>query len=79
MLLRIVLPEGTFIVDVGFGNLTQVAPLKLEPGVVQPTGFEPARLSAVSPDSFELAVEINAEWQPVYRFDFSRNHQIDWL
>src|SRR5258706_8850024 len=37
MLLRVTLPEGEYIADVGFGGLTLTAPLRLEPDIEQAT------------------------------------------
>ena len=44
MLLRVALPEGDFLADVGFGGLTLTAPLRLEVGPEQATPHEPHRL-----------------------------------
>src|SRR4051794_5223141 len=44
MLLRVVLPEGDYLADVGFGGLTLTAPLRLETETEQPTPHEPHRL-----------------------------------
>jgi N-hydroxyarylamine O-acetyltransferase len=38
------LPEGAYIADVGFGNLTPTAPVSLRPWRVCPTPHEPYRL-----------------------------------
>ena len=47
MLLRVMLPEGDFLADVGFGGLTLTAPLRLAIGPEQETPHEPHRLVAV--------------------------------
>src|SRR3954466_9641336 len=44
MLLRVSLPEGDFLADVGFGGLPLTAPLRLETGTEQRTPHEPHRL-----------------------------------
>lgn len=44
MLLRVILPEGDWIADVGFGGLTLTAPLRLVPDLEQATPHEPHRL-----------------------------------
>jgi N-hydroxyarylamine O-acetyltransferase len=44
MLLRVELPQGSFLVDVGVGGLSPTAALGLTPDVVQPTPHEPRRL-----------------------------------
>ena len=40
LVLRVELPEGPYLADVGFGNLTPTAPLALVAGLVQPTLHE---------------------------------------
>src|SRR5678816_4121784 len=47
MLLRVMLPEGDFLADVGFGGLTLTAPLRAEIGLEQTTPHEPHRLADV--------------------------------
>src|SRR4051812_42215820 len=44
MLLRVSLPEGNFLADVGYGGLTLTAPLRLETGPEQQTPHGPHRL-----------------------------------
>jgi N-hydroxyarylamine O-acetyltransferase len=43
MVLRVDLPEGAFLADVGFGNLAPTAPLKLLPDIEQDTPHEVMR------------------------------------
>jgi arylamine N-acetyltransferase len=54
-LLHIDLPEGPYIVDVGFGNLTPTASLALRPEQVQATPHEPFRLM---PQSNEFVLQV---------------------
>ena len=44
MLLKVDLPEGPYIVDVGFGGLNPTAPFALEPGLAQATSLETYRI-----------------------------------
>ena len=44
MLLQVHLSEGDYIADVGFGGQVMTGPLRLEPGIEQPTPHEPFRL-----------------------------------
>jgi N-hydroxyarylamine O-acetyltransferase len=65
MVLRVDLPEGPFIADVGFGGLTLTSPLRLMPDVAQETTMERFRLA---PDGlqFQLQVHLGGHWAPLY-------------
>lgn len=65
MVLRVMLPEGEYLVDVGFGGLTPTSPLRLEPNVEQPTTLEPFRLVPMD-RQFQLQAKIGDRWAPVY-------------
>jgi N-hydroxyarylamine O-acetyltransferase len=67
MLLRVALPEGEFLADVGFGGLTLTAPLRFQIGMEQPTPHEPRRL-VDSDGEIELQAQLDGGWMPVYRF-----------
>lgn len=77
MLLRIELDGVTWLADVGFGGLTLTAPLRLQPGVEQPTPHEPFRLLAAG-DAFEMQARVRDAWQPLYRFDLQPQHPADY-
>jgi N-hydroxyarylamine O-acetyltransferase len=66
MALRVDLPEGPFLADVGFGNVTPTAPLAMQPGVEQETPHEPMRFLAVG-EELTLQVKLGLEWQNTYR------------
>lgn len=68
MLLRVDLPEGPHVVDVGFGGQTLTGVLALEPDVEQPTPHEPFRLWRDG-GIHELQSLIGGQWRPLYRFD----------
>ena len=76
MLLFVQLGEGPYFCDVGFGGLTLTAPLRLEPGVEQPTPHEVFRLLR---EDRELVVQarLRAEWKSLYRFDLQEQRQVD--
>jgi N-hydroxyarylamine O-acetyltransferase len=94
MLLRVTLPDGPYIADVGFGGLTLTAPLRLEPDIEQATPHEPHRLSkigarpgseqgqsgvrACSDPGFGLEAKIAGEWRELYRFDLTEQLQADY-
>jgi N-hydroxyarylamine O-acetyltransferase len=77
MLLRVKLPEGGYIADVGFGGLTLTAPLELRTGVEQRTPHEPHRLSMVD-GSYLLAAKVAGEWQALYTFDLHEQQIADY-
>lgn len=68
MLLRVDLPEGPFIVDVGFGGLTMTAPIRFETDRVQETPHEPRRLIRHG-EHYELQAPLDGNWVPIYRFN----------
>lgn len=77
MLLRVRLPEGDYIADVGFGGLTLSSPLKLEADVEQATPHEPHRL--VAHDSgYRLEARIAGEWSTLYVFDLHEQQLADY-
>lgn len=67
MLLRVSLPEGDFLADVGFGGLTLTAPLRFEIGLEQQTPHEPHRLVAIEGET-ELQARLDGEWVRLYHF-----------
>jgi N-hydroxyarylamine O-acetyltransferase len=71
------LPEGRFIADVGFGGQSPPAPLRLAPGVPQPTPHGTYRLAR---DAAGFALELRVEngWAPMYRFTLEAQAPIDF-
>jgi len=78
MLLRVELDGATWLADVGFGGVTQTAPLLLSPGTVQQTPHEPYRLLETG-DHHRLQVEIGGEWRTVFRFDMTQHFDVDYV
>ena len=66
MVVRVELPEGLFLADVGYGNQTPTAPLAMCPGIEQETPHEIMRLWAVG-DELTLQVKLGDDWQNIYR------------
>ena len=66
MLLRIDLPEGPYLADVGFGGGTPTAPLALMPGLAQPTPLDTFRLAPAGPE-LDLQVRHGDAWATLYR------------
>lgn len=77
MLLRVKLPEGDFLADVGFGGLTLTCPLRLAVGPEQATPHEPHRLVAVG-EEVELQARLDGCWFPLYRFSLLPQLPIDY-
>lgn len=77
MLMRVKLPEGDYIADVGFGGLTLTAPLKLQAGIEQQTPHEPHRLVA-SNGGYAFEAKIAGEWHTLYRFDLHEQQIADY-
>jgi N-hydroxyarylamine O-acetyltransferase len=77
MLLKVELPEGSYLADVGFGGLTPTAPLALAAGVAQTTPHESFRLAAAE-GGFALAACRNGAWQSLYRFTLDAQEPVDY-
>lgn len=77
MLLRIDLDDTPYIVDVGFGGLTQTRPLRMTAGVEQATTHEPFRLLETDGD-FVVQAKLGDAWKPLYRFDLQPQHLADY-
>ncbi len=67
MLLRVELPEGTYIADVGFGSTTQTTPLRLFEQSAQETPHGPFRVIKVG-EEYEEQAQFDNEWHSQYRF-----------
>lgn len=76
MLLRVDLPGGSYLADVGFGNLTPTAPLRLDVAGSQPTEHEDYRFQPGEAHTL-LQVRLGPEWEDVYRFSDAATHPID--
>ena len=66
MLLQVALPEGTYLADVGFGNLAPTAALRLTPEIEQETPHEVMRFIDVGGE-LTLQAELKHGWQHIYR------------
>jgi N-hydroxyarylamine O-acetyltransferase len=66
MLLKVELAEGTYLADVGFGNLAPTAPLLLAPGIEQTTPHEMMRFVDVAGE-LTLQSRLGAQWEHIYR------------
>ena len=66
MVLRVDLPEGAFLADVGFGNLAPTAPLALIADAEQDTPHEPMRFIRMG-DELTLQSRLGDRWEHIYR------------
>jgi N-hydroxyarylamine O-acetyltransferase len=77
MLLRIELPEGAFLADVGFGGMTLTAPLRVEPEAEQDTGRGVFRLAPIG-EELQLQARLPAGWAPMYQLSLTPQQPIDY-
>jgi N-hydroxyarylamine O-acetyltransferase len=77
MLVRIDLPQGTYIADVGFGLLTLTAPLQLQPDLEQPTPHGLHRLVRIG-EEFQLQVKLTDRWASIYQLSLQEQAASDW-
>ncbi|MCC5969048.1 MAG: arylamine N-acetyltransferase [Pararhodobacter sp.] len=77
MLLRVELGGRTWLADVGFGGLTQTAPLLLETDLIQSTPHERFRVRHKG-GYYDVQAEVLGEWRSLYRFDMSDHHDVDY-
>jgi N-hydroxyarylamine O-acetyltransferase len=66
MVLRVDLPQGPFLADVGFGNLAPTAALKFSPLVEQETPHEVMRFITMG-DELTLQSKLGDKWEHIYR------------
>src|SRR6185503_11090732 len=66
MLLKVELPEGTYLADVGFGNLAPTCALRLEPQIEQETPHEVMRFIDVGGE-LTLQAKLSHGWEHIYR------------
>jgi len=77
MLLKVSLPEGDYIADVGFGSRTLSAPLRLRDEAEQETPNGPRRVLRAGGD-FDLSIPIDGEWKTIYRFSLEEHYDQDY-
>jgi N-hydroxyarylamine O-acetyltransferase len=72
----VTLPEGAFLADVGFGNMTPTAPLALDTNAAQTTPHERYRVTPAG-DELILRAEIGGQWEALYRLGTEEPAPID--
>jgi N-hydroxyarylamine O-acetyltransferase len=68
MLLKVDLPEGSYLADVGFGGQTPCAPLRLDTTSEQQTPHGPFRVMPAGDGQYEVGALVDGEWRALYRF-----------
>lgn len=87
MVVRVDLPDGPHVVDVGFGGQTLTGVLRLEHGVQQSTPHEPYRLlddaetclqgRRIDTGTWTMQARVGAEWRSLYHFDLAPQPHAD--
>ncbi len=77
MLVRVDLGSETWLADVGFGGLTQTAPLRLAPGTEQATPHETFRTLEAG-DALRIQAKVGGDWRTLYAFDLQRQYDVDY-
>ncbi len=80
MCLNVALPQGNYLADVGFGNLTPTAPLAFDRTDAQPTGHEAFRLLPMQgrhAGEMLLQARLGDTWEALYRFARQPSSPID--
>jgi N-hydroxyarylamine O-acetyltransferase len=78
MLLRVELPEGAFLADVGFGGDGLVHPIPLAEGSETWVGFAGHRLRRDG-DGWVLEGNTAGEWADLYTFTLEPTYQVDFV
>jgi N-hydroxyarylamine O-acetyltransferase len=78
MLLRVDLADGPWLADVGFGGFLLAAPVRLEPGIEQPTPGGVMRLLAAD-GRFTLQTALPNGWHDLYRFTLEPQVPADYV
>jgi len=77
MLLKVDLPAGPYLVDVGFGACVLDAPLQLKPDIEQRTAMGTYRLSEAD-GLYWLSAKQPSGWRTAYAFDLAPQLQADY-
>ena len=78
MMLRLDLPLGPYICDVGFGGQSPTAPLRVELDVPQETPHGDYRLTAVG-NASDLQLSVRDRWETLYRFTEEPRFASDYM
>lgn len=75
LLLRVDLPDGAYLVDVGFGGPASPRALPLRVNAVLPGGW---RISTEADGDLAMATRSASGWQTLYRFTLEPQHWADY-
>jgi N-hydroxyarylamine O-acetyltransferase len=78
MVLCVTTSDGRMLVDAGFGGLTLTSPVRIDASEPQATPHEWVRI-VPGDDGCLLQARVADEWRDVYRFDFVRQHPVDYV
>src|SRR5258708_24884028 len=78
MMLKVDLPEGPYLADVGFGVCVLDTPLQLKADVEQRTAMGTYRLTQATDGLFSLSAKQPAGWRTMYVFDLVPQLQSDY-
>ncbi len=78
MMLKVDLPEGPHLADVGFGSCLLDAPLKMVPDIEQPTAMGSFRLTLFD-GLYWLAAKQPEGWRTMYVFDLAPQLHADYV
>ena len=78
MLLRVNLPDGAYLADVGFGGHIMGAPIKLVADLEQTHGPSSLRLRMAGAETFTLQTRLPGGWQDMYCFNLEPQFPSDY-
>lgn len=78
MTLRVDLPEGPYLADVGFGGQMLGAPMALKADIEQVQGAATLRLQLAPPETYTLQTLLPTGWQDMYRFTLEPQYPSDY-
>jgi len=78
MVLRVDVDGERWLADVGFGGTSPPEPLRLLPGIEQPTRLESYRVMEAGA-GYQLEVRLDDAWVPLYQLTLEEHHPIDYV
>lgn len=78
MLLRVAAGGEAWLADVGFGSMTLLGALRLEPEVAQSTALEAFRLLHRDGE-WRMQADLHGSWRTLYRFELDPHPEVDYV
>lgn len=78
MILIVEINEGKYIMDVGFGSLVPIVPIKLAPDEIQETVLNTYRILEKTPQQYTLQILLKKKWITLYTFDLNEYIEKDF-